>query len=99
MFQTMPSSPSFARVMPAVSLFMDAPPWCSVSGGSKHKTSRVGTCSHVQETVLQGRVGAELVARARPGDAALLQDDVADGEAGPGEHGLFDGRGWPAPPP
>src|SRR5215218_1954740 len=74
MFQTMPSRPSLARVMPAVSLFMGP----------------LRGCSNVQIAVLDGRVAAQLGARAGPDDAALLDDHVPVGEARQGVDVLVD---------
>src|SRR5215207_3309415 len=74
MFQTMPSRPSLARVMPAVSLFMGP----------------LRGCSNVQIAVFDGRVAAQLGARAGPDDAALLDDHVPVGEARQGVDVLVD---------
>ena len=70
----MPSRPSLARVMPAVSLFMGP----------------LRGCSNVQIAVLDGRVAAQLGARAGPDDAALLDDHVPVGEARQGVDVLVD---------
>src|SRR3954449_9178808 len=74
MFQTMPSRPSLARVMPGVSLFMGP----------------LRGCSNVQISVLDGRVAAQRGARAGPDDAALLDDHVPVGEARQGVDVLVD---------
>src|SRR4051794_9017425 len=74
MFQTMPSMPSLARVMPAVSLFMGP----------------LRGCLDVQITVLDGGVGTQLGARAGPDDAAFLDDHVTVGEARQGVDVLVD---------
>src|SRR3954467_14908591 len=74
MFQTMPSRPSLARVMPAVSLFMGL----------------LRGCSNVQIAVFDGRVAAQRGARAGPDDATLLDDHVPVGEARQGVDVLVD---------